>query len=112
MHDPTQRAEGSFDGLDGTLRKAVEQVRGEPVPQRAMRRSLDRAHALKRPRFQPPQRSRSLLAGVALAATLLLGLFLCPSSSDTQRENGQKYARRRSDISQLDGDIARINRDI
>src|SRR5258708_1722803 len=105
MHDPTRRPESGSDGLEGNLRRAVEQAREKPVPQEALRRSLDRAHALKRLRFQPRQRSRALLAGMAVAAMLLVGLCLCPSSSDIQRENGQEYARRSSEIAQINREI-------
>src|SRR5262245_47816493 len=95
MHDHTQRSDGRpLDELEGALREGVESVRGESVPQQALRRSLDRARALNRPRFQPRQRSRTLLAASALAATLLLGLFLLwPSSSDTDQGDRVGHAR-------------------
>ena len=43
MHDHTQRSDGRpIDELEGTLREGVESVRGEPVPQQALRRSKNR----------------------------------------------------------------------
>src|SRR5947209_2161184 len=96
MHDHSQRS----DELEGALRQGVEQVRSEPVPEQAMRRSLDRVRALKRPHFQPRQRPRALLAGMALVATLLLGLFLCPSSSDTGTDDRVGYDKQNANVAE------------
>ncbi|MBI1917522.1 MAG: hypothetical protein HYS12_22720 [Planctomycetes bacterium] len=115
MHDPTQRAEGVFDGLDGTLLKGVEQVRGESVPQESLRRSLERAYALKRPRFQPRQRSRSLVAGMALVTTLLLGVFLCPTrpvGDDPALAERQRLEQVRARMKLLNDQVARARFEI
>ena len=61
--------------LDETLRRAVDQVRSQPLPQVEMERAVNRAQGISNSTLNRQPRSRRLLfAGAGLAAAILVGL--------------------------------------
>jgi len=65
--------------LSEPLRQAVDQVRAAPVPQESMDRALNRAKKLgARLPSRRNQRRRAIFALAALAAAILVGVFLGP----------------------------------
>jgi von Willebrand factor type A domain/Vault protein inter-alpha-trypsin domain len=65
--------------LSEPLRQAVDQVRAAPVPPESMERALDRARKLgTRLPIRRNQRRRAIFALAALAAAILLAVFLGP----------------------------------
>ena len=86
-----------FDELAGPLRRAVEQVRSEPVPEASLERAVARARLVDRARVSaaPPSRWQ-VLAGAALAAAMLLsiGLYYRHRSKDVPPPPNSDLARR------------------
>jgi tetratricopeptide (TPR) repeat protein len=74
--NPNHQPDG--DELGGALRRAVEQVRAEPVPAESLARSMERARSLAVGRKPNRQRPSSLRALAAIAAVILLGMFSLP----------------------------------
>ena len=76
MHDDPRPANNPSpqDELSGSLRRAVEQVRQEPVPKEALDRSLNKAQCFDAPRVVRWRNYRPLFALAGLAALLVVGV--------------------------------------
>ena len=79
MHE---ELESALNELEGPLRRAVEQVRAEPVPQEGLERSLEQAGRLPMQNVtnRAPQYHVAFAGLVGLAASVLIALIFWPAS--------------------------------
>ncbi|MBY0525753.1 MAG: hypothetical protein K2R98_20275 [Gemmataceae bacterium] len=79
---PNQPERQPLDELNGALRRAVESVRSQPVPQEAMAAALERARHISPTMIRRPNwHRRGLIALTGMAASLLVGVLLIPEVS-------------------------------
>src|SRR5579859_1176076 len=79
------------DQLNGNLKRAVDAVKGTQAPPDTVAKSVRRAARIEPPRNVWSQRTRSLIAAGAIAATLLLSLLLnlVPPQQGSVRDSGK-----------------------